>query len=111
MQSHEDFSVLYPGRFLTRLSVGAILLFTLAGFLPGADAKAELPVLVEAEGFTDTGGWVIDPQFMDLMGPPYLLAHGLGVPVKDARTEVVIAQAGRYQVGCAPRTGSRSGMR
>ena len=55
-------------------------------------------VLVEAEGFADTGSWVIDPQFMDLMGSPYLLAHGLGVPVIDATTEVAIPKAGRYRV-------------
>ena len=42
------------------------------------------PVLVEAEAFNDTGGWVVDQQFMDLMGSPYLLAHGLGAPVGDA---------------------------
>lgn len=32
---------------------------------------AARPILVEAEGFADTGGWVIDPRFMDLMGSPY----------------------------------------
>jgi hypothetical protein len=43
-------------------------------------------VLVEAEAFKDTGGWVADPQFMDQMGSPFLLAHGLGAAVKDATT-------------------------
>ena len=33
---------------------------------------------MEAEGFADHGGWVLDPQFLDVMGSPYLLAHGLG---------------------------------
>ncbi|MEI7733673.1 MAG: FAD-dependent oxidoreductase [Verrucomicrobiota bacterium] len=56
------------------------------------------PVLVEAEGFTEHGGWVVDPQFMDQMGSPYLLAHGLGAPVKDARTTVVLPGPGTYQV-------------
>ena len=28
--------------------------------------------------FAQLGGWVIDQQFMDQMGSPYLLAHGLG---------------------------------
>lgn len=27
-----------------------------------------------------------DTQFMDQMGSPYLLAHGLGKPVADAKT-------------------------
>ena len=29
----------------------------------------------------DAGGWALDAQFMDVMGSPYLLAHGLGVRV------------------------------
>ena len=36
-------------------------------------------VLVEAESFADKGGWAVDQQFMDLMGSPYLIAHGMGV--------------------------------
>jgi len=56
------------------------------------------PVLVEAERFNDTGGWVVDPQFMDTMGSPYLLAHGLGEPVADAKTTVKIPAAGRYHI-------------
>ena len=75
----------------------AVLLLTTAGFISAAP-KADLPILVEAEGFDDVGGWVVDPQFMDQMGSPYLLAHGLGVPVKDAKTEVTIPKAGSYRV-------------
>lgn len=56
------------------------------------------PVLIEAEGFQNSGGWVVDSQFMDTMGSPYLLAHGLGVPVADARTTVGIPVAGEYRV-------------
>jgi hypothetical protein len=44
-----------------------ISLFVIAGILSAASPETELPILVEAEGFADTGGWVIDPQFMDLM--------------------------------------------
>jgi hypothetical protein len=55
-------------------------------------------VLVEAEQFAQRGGWVVDPQFMDLMGSPYLLAHGLGRPVADATTDVAFPQAGAYRV-------------
>ena len=54
-------------------------------------------VLVEAEAFADKGGWSVDAQFMDQMGSPYLLAHGLGSPVADARTSFD-APAGRYRV-------------
>ena len=55
-------------------------------------------VFVEAEGFADTGGWVLDQQFMDQMGSPFLLAHGLGVPVKDATTTVSFPATGTYHV-------------
>jgi FAD dependent oxidoreductase len=55
-------------------------------------------VLVEAESFTVSGGWVLDPQFVDLMGSPYLLAHGLGKPVQNAKTEVTFPEAGTYHL-------------
>ena len=35
-------------------------------------------VLVEAEGFDVHGGWKLDTQFIQNMGSPFLLAHGLG---------------------------------
>ena len=46
--------------------------------------------LVEAESFAEKGGWVVDPQFVEQMGSPYLLAHGKGRPVADAKTKVNI---------------------
>lgn len=55
-------------------------------------------LLAEAEAFPARGGWVHDSQFMDLMGSPYLLAHGLGRPVADAVTELRIAKAGTFRV-------------
>src|SRR3712207_5217305 len=60
-------------------------------------AAAQL-VLVEAAGFRDHGGWVLDPQFIHVMGSPYLMAHGLGQPVKDATTTVVFPSTGSYKV-------------
>ena len=33
-------------------------------------------VLIETESFDKKGGWFIDQQSMDVMGSPYLLAHG-----------------------------------
>ena len=54
--------------------------------------------LVEAEGFDDLGGWTIDQQFMNRMGSPYLLAHGLGKPVADAKTHVQLAKLGKYHL-------------
>ena len=60
-------------------------------------AQAET-VFIEAESFDDWGGWVNDTQFMDQMGSPYLLAHGLGKPVADAKTTVNIFEAAEYHV-------------
>jgi hypothetical protein len=55
-------------------------------------------ILVEAEEFDDYGGWVMDSQFESQMGSPYLLAHGLGSPVADAKTVIAIPVTGRYNV-------------
>lgn len=55
-------------------------------------------VLVEAESFDNLGGWVLDPQFLDVMGSPYLLAHGLGKPVENAETEFELPAPGTYSV-------------
>lgn len=55
-------------------------------------------ILVEAEEFDDIGGWVVDSQFEIQMGSPYLLAHGLGRPVADARTTLDVDQPGNYRV-------------
>lgn len=62
-----------------------------------AQAAAQT-ILVEAEQFADRGGWVHDSQFMDQMGSPYLLAHGLGIPVEDAVTSVTLPATGAYRV-------------
>lgn len=55
-------------------------------------------LLIEAESFSHRGGWVLDQQFMDQMGSPYLMAHGMGIPVADATAEINIPQAGTYYV-------------
>ena len=55
-------------------------------------------VLVEAESFSNKGGWVVDPQFVQQMGSPFLLAHGGGKPVAPASTEVAFPEPGQYRV-------------
>jgi hypothetical protein len=55
-------------------------------------------VMVECEAFADKGGWAVDQQFMDQMGSPFLLAHGIGKPVVDASTRVRIPAKGTYRV-------------
>jgi hypothetical protein len=55
-------------------------------------------VLLEAESFAEHGAWKLDTQFIQNMGSPYLLAHGLGRPVADATTEVEFPATGTYRV-------------
>lgn len=55
-------------------------------------------ILVEAESFQQLGGWQVDQQFMDQMGSPYLLAHGMGLPVGDATTQVRIPRTATYYI-------------
>ena len=63
-----------------------------------ANAKSLTSLFIEAESFKNKGGWVVDQQFMDLMGSSYLMAHGLGTPVSDATTTVNFAKTGEYTV-------------
>ena len=53
---------------------------------------------VLAAAFVRKGGWSLDTQFAEIVGAPYLLAHGLGVPVVDAQTDVTLPAAGRWRV-------------
>ena len=55
-------------------------------------------LLIEAEHFKTHGGWKLDTQFIDTMGSPYLLAHGLGKPVRNAKASVSIPVDGSYVV-------------
>ena len=64
-------------------------------FLGLAACAATVPVPPQS---FDAGGWSLDAQFMDVMGSPYLLAHGLGVPVADATATVSVPKAGTYRV-------------
>lgn len=71
-----------------------VFILVLAGLLPSTAGN----VFVEAENFRHKGGWVVDQQFMDLMGSPYLMAHGMGTPVADAETTVEFPSTGEYHV-------------
>lgn len=75
----------------------ALLLFTiLTATLPGQ--LSATVVLLEAEAFSDKGGWLVDPQFVEQMGSPFLMAHGGGKRVADARTTVPFPEPGEYRV-------------
>jgi hypothetical protein len=79
-------------KYLCSFLVIAPLLLTSSG------SKKDHILFLEAESFSDHGGWVIDQQSIDAMGSPYMLAHGLGIPVKDAVTSVNIPSANQYYV-------------
>lgn len=79
-------------KYLKESGVLTLLLLLLNSTLFAAD------LLVEAESFTRKGGWVVDQQFMDQMGSPYLMAHGMGKPVADAVTEIKLPQIGIYHI-------------
>lgn len=68
----------------------------LLALLCGRVSAAQL--WLETESFSEKGGWVVDQQFMDLMGSPYLMAHGMGQPVPDASTSVDIPENGKWHV-------------
>lgn len=61
-------------------------------------ASAAGRIFLETESFAEKGGWCLDQQFMDQMGSPYLLAHGMGKPVADASTTFHVKQKGQYHV-------------
>ena len=71
-----------------------VLLAALLALVAMPKAHGE-SLIVEAESFSRRGGWMVDQQFMDLMGSPYLIAHGMGVPVSDAVTTVDIGSGGK----------------
>jgi len=53
-------------------------------------------VFVETAHFGRLGGWKLDTQFENYLGFSYLLAHGLGQPVKNAVASIEFPTAGRY---------------
>lgn len=79
----------------SRTPILAIAVLLTASITTAAAAET---VLVEAESFEHYGGWVLDQQFMDQMGSPYLLAHGLGEPVENAETTVRFSEPGTYRI-------------
>lgn len=68
------------------------------GFGVSADSFDSAGILVEASAFTEAGGWKLDTQHYQQMGGCYLLAHGMGRPVSNARTQVTLPKAGKWHV-------------
>lgn len=57
-------------------------------------------IFIEAESFPIKGGWVIDQQSMPVIHSAYLMAHGMGVPVENAKTTFNVNNGGKYYVWC-----------
>lgn len=55
-------------------------------------------VLLEATSFAVSGGWKLDTQHYQQMGGSYLLAHGMGKPVANAKTAVTLPEPGSWHV-------------
>jgi len=72
-----------------------IILFSILCTL---NAISQKDILIEAESFINKGGWLSDPQFVEQMGSPYLMAHGMGVPVPNASTKIIFQEKGKYHV-------------
>lgn len=65
-------------------------------------------VLLLGALFDERGGWTADQQFIDQMGSTYLLAHGLGEPVRDAVTVAEIPEEGEYDIFVRTRNWTRA---
>ena len=55
-------------------------------------------VLLLASMFAERGGWMADSQFFGLTGSTHLLAHGLGIPVADAKSDFTLSSEGEYNI-------------
>lgn len=71
---------------------------TLFLFLLSLNLVAQEHIFLETESFVEKGGWVIDQQSFVVLGSSYLMAHGMGRPVKDATTTVQFPKKGKYRV-------------
>ena len=78
---------LHRREFLKQMGIagaafGAVPLY---GMGRSENAFSSNMIWVEAQSFADKGGWVVDQQFMDQMGAPYLLARSMGVLARMRR--------------------------
>ena len=79
---------------LVLMGLGLVTILT-----PDVSCSAStVSILVEAEQFDSLGGWGLNQQFMDQMGSPFVLAHGLGIPVAEATTTATFPESGIYRV-------------
>jgi len=75
-----------------------LYIFFLVGLSIISSCNIDSGILIETESFDQKGGWIVDPQFVEQMGSPYLMAHGMGEPVVDAITAIDISESGNYHL-------------
>ncbi|WP_235909006.1 FAD-dependent oxidoreductase [Roseiconus nitratireducens] len=78
--------------------LATFLLLLLSPWLAAARSAHAAELFLETESFDALGGWKLDTQFIQQMGSPYLLAHGLGRPVDDAVKTIQVTTPGTYRV-------------
>ena len=81
---------------MSAIRIGAS--WILSAFLLLLASSCQKEIFVECESFEHMGGWVVDPQFVEQMGSPYLLAHGMGRPVENASTSIQVPSSGTYHI-------------
>jgi hypothetical protein len=87
--------------FLRVIGGASITSFLCPNYVIGARPSSALSrsgVLVEASTFKDPGGWELDTQHYLQMGGNYLLAHGMGKPVADAKTLIDLPSTGTWNL-------------
>ncbi len=67
------------------------------------EQKIANEIFIEAESFSDKGGWIVDQQSMETIHSSYIMAHGMGVPVENAITRFEVAESGEYRAFCLTR--------
>ncbi len=55
-------------------------------------------IFIEAESFRELGGWVIDQQSMESLHSAYIMAHGMGRSVANAKTSFTVTVGGTYYI-------------
>lgn len=60
-------------------------------------------ILLCGSAFDHKGGWISDPQFMEVMGSSCMIAHGLGIPVEDASTAFHVRKGGDWHISVRTR--------
>ncbi len=82
-----------------RLFISLAIMTAMTAIMPVFAQSEQYPIVfLEAESFSNPGGWFLDTQYMDQMGSPVLLAHGWGNPVKDASTKLIFPKKGEYRL-------------